>query len=716
MFVGWEGVGICSYLLVNFWFTRTAANQSALSALLTNRVGDCFFTIGMLGVVWSIGNLDYSTVFSLAPFVNENVVTIIGICLLIGAMAKSSQVGLVKANKKWLCWRFFSSFINAWKISNALEPAGPVSVHKCSRLNHKNILGVRHYSTKLTIWGKDLESRVGISLSQREGGIIKLPSNIQSIIIGLMLSRGRLQRSNGLSSNARLSIGHSIEYSIYIWYLFSLLSPYCSSYPYIYDRKIKLAPVTELRSRSLPCFTELYLKFYIVLAPAPLSKGNRGSSKPLRSGCAKKIIPANIFDLLTREALAHWFLSSKVFIRDRNVILIISSFSLVEAVRLMNVLLIKYEIISTLVSAEELGDSNLAGGQKRKGSSTLILISEQSHIKFKSLVDPYISNFVLSLLGLNKLNYMIDTPKVNALSTNNITTFSISSPVSIARAVEKVNTDPEKFQRQGINKQDLDQLTVYNKLVNKLHNKNFLDWFIGFTEGDGSLVLSGGKSIFSIHLHIADLPLLYIIQNELNLGNVHVKKNSAQFYVKAKKDIFTLISIFNGNLFLTKRQEQFKNWLVNYNIKNKSDIPIKPFIFKPSLKDSWLAGFTDAEGCFTASVYKNRRVTQKFILVQKAADLEMNYLSSLIGGIYYKEKNEMSRVYIVSSKCDSLIEYLSRHKLYSMKLIAFEKWKEIYEYRKTTTLSSDLKYDYPFLKKKSSLINSIRKVPLLNNK
>ncbi|TVY22362.1 putative intron-encoded endonuclease [Lachnellula hyalina] len=72
MFVGWEGVGVCSI----------AANQSSMSAFLTNRVGDCFLTI------------DYATVFSLAPFVNENIVTIIGICLLIGAMAKSSQVGL----------------------------------------------------------------------------------------------------------------------------------------------------------------------------------------------------------------------------------------------------------------------------------------------------------------------------------------------------------------------------------------------------------------------------------------------------------------------------------------------------------------------------------------------------------------------------------------------------------------------------------------------
>ena len=94
MFVGWEGVGVCSYLLVSFWFTRIAANQSSMSAFLTNRVGDCFLTLGMFCMLWTFGNLDYSTVFSLAPYINGNIVTIIGICLLIGAMAKSSQIGL----------------------------------------------------------------------------------------------------------------------------------------------------------------------------------------------------------------------------------------------------------------------------------------------------------------------------------------------------------------------------------------------------------------------------------------------------------------------------------------------------------------------------------------------------------------------------------------------------------------------------------------------
>nr|QNS38573.1 NADH dehydrogenase subunit 5 [Paracoccidioides sp. 'americana'] len=94
MFLGWEGVGICSYLLINFWFTRIAANQSSISAFLTNRVGDCCLMIGMFILFITFGNINYSLVFSLAPYINSNIITLIGICLLLGSMAKSSQIGL----------------------------------------------------------------------------------------------------------------------------------------------------------------------------------------------------------------------------------------------------------------------------------------------------------------------------------------------------------------------------------------------------------------------------------------------------------------------------------------------------------------------------------------------------------------------------------------------------------------------------------------------
>jgi len=94
MFLGWEGVGVCSYLLVHFWYTRIAAVKSAMNAMFTNRVGDFFLTIGFFTIFFTFGTLDYATVFSLAPYINVNIITLIAILLLLGAAAKSAQIGL----------------------------------------------------------------------------------------------------------------------------------------------------------------------------------------------------------------------------------------------------------------------------------------------------------------------------------------------------------------------------------------------------------------------------------------------------------------------------------------------------------------------------------------------------------------------------------------------------------------------------------------------
>ena len=94
MFIGWEGIGISSYLLINYWFTRIQANKSAIKALTVNRVGDMFLSVGFFALFWVFGNLDYSTVFSLSPFMNESALTMIGLLLMLAAMGKSAQLGL----------------------------------------------------------------------------------------------------------------------------------------------------------------------------------------------------------------------------------------------------------------------------------------------------------------------------------------------------------------------------------------------------------------------------------------------------------------------------------------------------------------------------------------------------------------------------------------------------------------------------------------------
>nr|YP_009582145.1 NADH dehydrogenase subunit 5 [Polyplacotoma mediterranea]QBK82185.1 NADH dehydrogenase subunit 5 [Polyplacotoma mediterranea] len=90
LFIGWEGVGICSYLLVAFWTTRIQANKAAIKAIIVNRVGDVAVILGFILIFLSFGSLDYITTSVVTQIKKEY----IGILLLIGAIGKSAQLGL----------------------------------------------------------------------------------------------------------------------------------------------------------------------------------------------------------------------------------------------------------------------------------------------------------------------------------------------------------------------------------------------------------------------------------------------------------------------------------------------------------------------------------------------------------------------------------------------------------------------------------------------
>ena len=106
MFVGWEGVGLCSYLLINFWHTRIQANKAAMKAVFINRVGDFGLLLGIFLLFWQFKTVNYLTVFSLVnyyhlnslnflvPFFNIDIYSLICVFLFIGVMGKSAQIGL----------------------------------------------------------------------------------------------------------------------------------------------------------------------------------------------------------------------------------------------------------------------------------------------------------------------------------------------------------------------------------------------------------------------------------------------------------------------------------------------------------------------------------------------------------------------------------------------------------------------------------------------
>ena len=81
LFIGWEGVGLCSYLLINFWLTRIKANRAAMKAMLINRVGDIGLLLAMFMIIKEFGTLEYSSIYSLLVAADRNNLTII--CLLL---------------------------------------------------------------------------------------------------------------------------------------------------------------------------------------------------------------------------------------------------------------------------------------------------------------------------------------------------------------------------------------------------------------------------------------------------------------------------------------------------------------------------------------------------------------------------------------------------------------------------------------------------------
>ena len=104
MFLGWEGVGLASYLLISFWFTRLQASKSSLKAMLVNRVGDFGLALGIMSVFSLFRSVDFATVFASASYFKESTIvflnkewhglTVISIMLFIGAVGKSAQLGL----------------------------------------------------------------------------------------------------------------------------------------------------------------------------------------------------------------------------------------------------------------------------------------------------------------------------------------------------------------------------------------------------------------------------------------------------------------------------------------------------------------------------------------------------------------------------------------------------------------------------------------------
>jgi NADH-quinone oxidoreductase subunit L len=96
MFVGWEGVGLCSYLLIGFWYEKQSASDAGKKAFVVNRIGDFGFLLGIFMIFWTFGTINFSEVFPLAAKypMGSGIITAITLALFLGATGKSAQLPL----------------------------------------------------------------------------------------------------------------------------------------------------------------------------------------------------------------------------------------------------------------------------------------------------------------------------------------------------------------------------------------------------------------------------------------------------------------------------------------------------------------------------------------------------------------------------------------------------------------------------------------------
>lgn len=225
-----------------------------------------------------------------------------------------------------------------------------------------------------------------------------------------------------------------------------------------------------------------------------------------------------------------------------------------------------------------------------------------------------------------------------------------------------------------------------------LPSREFLTWLIGFSEGDGSfIVLNRGGLSFVITQSTSDIQVLDFIKETLGFGKV-VKQSAttSRFVVQSKSEIALIIYLFNGNLILPTKQESFQNFLDAFNLwvlkgkLNLNSVVYIPSQILPSLTNSWLAGYTDAEGCFTVSILSNSNAFRfRYMIAQKGLiNLPILTHIATLFNVGRVEKHFVENVFEYRANglknCCQLFPYFDSHSLFTKKGTSYMLWKQLY--------------------------------------
>jgi len=158
--------------------------------------------------------------------------------------------------------------------------------------------------------------------------------------------------------------------------------------------------------------------------------------------------------------------------------------------------------------------------------------------------------------------------------------------------------------------------------------------------------------------------------------------------LRNQEGLLKIISIFNGNIYLQSRKTQFRSFIIAYNKAYKQNIIYLDNFYKPDLHDSWLCGFTDAEGCFTCSIINRSNTLKKengnlvrlrYILSQKGNFEQMKYLGDLLNGkTHYIKSYDGYNITVNTTKLSLVIKYFNTHPV-TKKSIVYFNWNKMHK-------------------------------------
>lgn len=223
--------------------------------------------------------------------------------------------------------------------------------------------------------------------------------------------------------------------------------------------------------------------------------------------------------------------------------------------------------------------------------------------------------------------------------------------------------------------------------------KEFLEWFIGFSEGEGCFtVAKRGDFAFVITQSSIDVQVLYYIKQNLGFGKIGVlssRQKTHRFIVQDLKNIYLLSLLFNGNMVLPTRSARFLTFLSSFNEKllRKNLMPINPITVNvvPSLNDCWVLGFVDGEGCFTISFLSNSNGFRMSFLITQKWEVNKHVLEHILslfncnGSVLSQKDSDYWDLKINGLKnCSNLFSYFDKFSLKTKKKDSYLKWKHIH--------------------------------------